>query len=106
MLRHDLAVICKAALIVPDLLNRIQQQPWKPILRHVEGAELLFKILESKLQPNDPASIAVFFASIGMLLNPALLLKNWVLILTLGIVAILVRSVALSCESVNVCAME
>jgi DNA primase len=64
MLRHDLAVICKAALIVPDLLNRIQQQPWKPILRHVEGAELLFKILESKLQPNDPASIAVFFASL------------------------------------------
>jgi K+:H+ antiporter len=41
--------------------------------------------------------IAVFFASIGMLLDPALLLKNWMLILTLGIVAILVRSFALSC---------
>jgi DNA primase len=64
MLRHDLAVICKAALVVPDLLNRIQQQPWKAILRHVEGAELLSKILESKLQPNEPASIAGFFASL------------------------------------------
>ena len=64
MLRHDLAVICKAALIVPDLLNRIQQQPWKPILRQVEDAELLLKILESKLQPNEPASLAGFFASL------------------------------------------
>ena len=64
MLRHDLAVICKAALIVPDLLHRIQQQPWKPILRQVEDAELLLKILESKLQPNEPASLAGFFASL------------------------------------------
>ena len=64
MPRHDLAVICKAALIVPDLLNRIQRQPWKPILRHVEGAELLLKIFESKLQVNEPASIVSFFSSL------------------------------------------
>ena len=64
MPRHDLAVICKAALIVPDLLNRIQRQPWKPILRHVEGAELLLKIFESKLQVNEPASIVGFFSSL------------------------------------------
>ena len=64
MPRHDLAVICKAALIIPDLLNRIQRQPWKPILRHVEGAELLLKIFESKLQVNEPASIVSFFSSL------------------------------------------
>ena len=40
--------------------------------------------------------IAVFFVSIGMLLNPTLLLKNWVLILSLGFVTILVRTFALS----------
>ena len=40
--------------------------------------------------------IAVFFASIGMLLDPALLLKNWTLILSLGMVALIVRSLALS----------
>jgi DNA primase len=62
MLRHDLAVICKAALVVPDLLNGIKQQPWKPVLRHVEGAELLAKIFESELQPDEPATIAAFFA--------------------------------------------
>ena len=65
ILRHDLAVICKAALVVPDLLNKIKQQPWKPILKHVEGAELLSKIFESELQPNEPASIATFFASLS-----------------------------------------
>ena len=40
--------------------------------------------------------IAVFFVSIGMLLNPALLVKNWVLILSLGIVTILIRTLAVS----------
>ena len=63
-LRHDLAVICKAALVIPDLLNKIKRQPWKPVLRHVEGSELLLKIFESELHPNEPASIAAFFASL------------------------------------------
>src|SRR6202030_757388 len=40
--------------------------------------------------------LAVFFVSIGLLLNPALLLKNWVLILSLGVVTVLVRTFALS----------
>jgi DNA primase len=64
MLRHDLAVICKATLVVPDLLSRIKQQPWKPVLRSVEGAELLAKIFQSELQPDEPSSIAAFFASL------------------------------------------
>ena len=63
-LRHDLAVICKAALVIPDLLNNIKRQPWKSVLRYVEGSDLLLKIFESDLQPNEPASIAAFFASL------------------------------------------
>jgi DNA primase len=63
-LRHDLAVICKSALVVPDLLNKIKQQPWKAVLRQIEGAELLSKVLESELHPNEPSSIAAFFASL------------------------------------------
>jgi DNA primase len=64
MPRHDLAVICKAALVVPDLLSQIRQQPWKSILQHVDGAELVFKIFESALEPGEPASIASFFAAL------------------------------------------
>jgi CPA2 family monovalent cation:H+ antiporter-2 len=52
--------------------------------------------VERAMQGMRDVFIAVFFASIGMLLDPALLLKNWSLILALGIVAILVRSFALS----------
>jgi DNA primase len=64
MPRHKLAVICKAALVVPDLLGQIRQQPWKSILQHVDGAELITKIFESALDPREPASIASFFAAL------------------------------------------
>lgn len=64
MPRHDLAVICKAALVVPDLLKEIRQQPWKSILQHVDGVELISKIFASALEPGEPASIAGFFASL------------------------------------------
>ncbi|MBV8141500.1 MAG: hypothetical protein JOZ60_05570, partial [Verrucomicrobia bacterium] len=63
--RHDLAVICKAALIFPDLLRAIRQQPWDSILTQVAGAELLSKICASPLEPGEPASIAAFFASLS-----------------------------------------
>jgi len=64
MPRHDLAVICKAALVVPDLLSQIRRQPWKSILQHVDGAELISKIFESALEPGEPSSIASFFAAL------------------------------------------
>ena len=62
--RHDLALICKAVLVDPDLLKEIQQQPWNLILQHVEGAELLSKIFASELDPREPSSIAALFASL------------------------------------------
>jgi DNA primase len=64
MPRHFLAVICKAALVVPDVLKKIRQQPWRSVLEHVEGAELICKILESPLEPGEPAGLAAFFASL------------------------------------------
>jgi DNA primase len=65
MPRHDLAVICKAALVVPDLLKEIRQQPWRSVLEHVEGAELTSKIFASALEPGEPAGLAAFFASLA-----------------------------------------
>jgi monovalent cation:H+ antiporter-2, CPA2 family len=52
--------------------------------------------VERAMQGMRDVFIAVFFVSIGMLLNPQLLLKNWVLILSLGVITILVRTFALS----------
>jgi DNA primase len=65
MPRHDLAVICKAALVVPDLLKEIRQQPWRSVLQNVEGAELISKIFASALEPGEPAGLAAFFASLS-----------------------------------------
>jgi DNA primase len=65
MPRHDLAVICKAALVVPDLLKEIRQQPWRSVLQHVEGAELILKIFASAMEPGEPAGLAAFFASLS-----------------------------------------
>ncbi len=64
MLRHDLAVISKAALVDSELLKEIQQQPWRSVLEQVDGAELLSKIFASALDPREPSSIATFFASL------------------------------------------
>jgi DNA primase len=62
--RHDLAVICKASLMIPDLLTKIRRDPWESILKEVECASLLSKIFSSNLQPDEPASIAVFFSTL------------------------------------------
>ena len=52
--------------------------------------------VERAMQGMRDVFIAVFFVSIGMLLDPAILLKNVVLILSLGLVAIVVRTFAVS----------
>jgi DNA primase len=65
MPRHDLAVICKAALVAPDMLRTIRQQPWRSILQHVDGTELISKIFESALEPDESSSIAAFFGSLS-----------------------------------------
>jgi CPA2 family monovalent cation:H+ antiporter-2 len=52
--------------------------------------------VERAMQGMRDVFIAVFFVSIGMLLDPALLVKDWGLILSLGMVAIVVRTLAIS----------
>src|SRR6476660_5666674 len=52
--------------------------------------------VERAMQGLRDVFIAVFFVSIGMLLNPEMLIKHWALILSLGVLSILVRTFALS----------
>ncbi|MBV9998304.1 MAG: cation:proton antiporter [Verrucomicrobia bacterium] len=52
--------------------------------------------VERAMQGMRDVFIAVFFVSIGMLLDPALLVKDWGLILSLGLMAIVVRTLAIS----------
>jgi CPA2 family monovalent cation:H+ antiporter-2 len=52
--------------------------------------------VERAMQGMRDVFIAVFFVSIGMLLDPALLLKNGALIFALGLIAVVVRTFAVS----------
>ncbi|MBV9391612.1 MAG: hypothetical protein JOY96_06950, partial [Verrucomicrobia bacterium] len=60
--RHDFAVICKAALTDPLFLKKIRTYPWQRILDGLEGSQLLRKILASELEPDRPPSLASFFS--------------------------------------------
>jgi monovalent cation:H+ antiporter-2, CPA2 family len=52
--------------------------------------------VERAMQGMRDVFIAVFFVSIGMLLDPALLVKNGALIFSLGLIAVVVRTLAVS----------
>jgi DNA primase len=62
--RHDIALICKALLTDEALLAEIRQQPWETALRYIEAADLIHQIIASNLQPDQSASLALFFGDL------------------------------------------
>ena len=75
--RHEIAMLCLLALRDAEARNFLLTQDWKEVLRETPGAEILEKILESDLRPDDPASLNVFMSS----LSPAeeSLVSGWLL---------------------------
>ena len=62
--RHEIAVLCQLLLTDTSTLEWLRQQPWRPILESVPGAELLISILASGVQPDVPSSLASFLATL------------------------------------------
>jgi DNA primase len=75
--RHDIAMLCLLALRDEGTREFLRQQKWREVLAQTPGTELLVRILESDLRPNDPASLNGFMAT----LSPAEegLVSSWVL---------------------------
>jgi DNA primase len=75
--RHEVAMLCLLALRVGPARNYLLAQNWREILDQVPGAEILIRILQSELHPDDPASLSAFMAS----LSPAeeALVSAWLL---------------------------
>jgi DNA primase len=75
--RHDVAMLCLLALRDEAARDFIREQDWREILTQVPDAEILVRILESDLRPNDAASINAFMAT----LSPADegLVSSWLL---------------------------
>ena len=63
--RHDIAMLCLLALRHEEARQFLLAQDWREMLAHTPESEMLVRILESDLRPDDPASLNVFMAKLG-----------------------------------------
>jgi DNA primase len=75
--RHDVAMLCLLALRHEEARQFLLEQDWRQMLSHTPDAQMLGRILESDLRPDDPASLNAFMA----VLSPGeeALLSGWLL---------------------------
>jgi DNA primase len=62
--RHDIAMLCLLALRDEEANAFLREQNWREILAQVPDTEILVRILESDLRPNDVASLNAFMAQL------------------------------------------
>ena len=62
--RHDVALLCLLCLRDDAARNFLLEQNWREVLAQTPGAELLARILESDLRPEDSASMNAFLAAL------------------------------------------
>ena len=63
--RHDIAMLCLLALRDETARNFLQAQNWREVLEQVPNAEILVRVLESELHPDDALSLNVFMATLS-----------------------------------------
>ena len=63
--RHDLAMLCLLALREEAARNFLLQQNWRELLQQIPGTDLLIKILETDLRPDDSASLNSFMTGLS-----------------------------------------
>jgi DNA primase len=63
--RHDIAMLCLLALRDEAARKFLLQQNWREVLEQISGSHLLIQILESKLRPDDPASLNSFMSQLS-----------------------------------------
>ena len=62
---HDVVMLCLLALRDSDARNFLHAQKWREILEQVPDADILIRILESELEPDDTASLNAFMATLS-----------------------------------------
>jgi DNA primase len=62
---HDIAMLCLLALRDADARNFLHAQSWREILLQVPDTDILIRILESELEPDDTASLNAFMATLS-----------------------------------------
>jgi len=62
---HDVVMLCLLALRDADARNFLRAQKWREILEQVPDTDILIRILESELDPDDTASLNAFMATLS-----------------------------------------
>ena len=75
--RHDVALLCLLALRDADARAALLNEDWREVLSQTPDAEMLLRILESDLRPDDPASVNGFMASLSP--GEEALVSSWLL---------------------------
>jgi DNA primase len=74
---HDVFMLCLLALRDVDARNFLHAQNWREILEQVPDADILVRILESELRPDNPASLSGFTATLSP--EQERLVSSWLL---------------------------
>ena len=77
MPRHDVAMLCLLALRDADARAALLNEDWREVLSQTPDAEMLLRILESDLRPDDSASVNGFMASLSP--GEEALVSSWLL---------------------------
>jgi DNA primase len=75
--RHEIGMLCLLALRDGEARTFLQSQGWLEMLSVTPNAEILGRILESDLRPDDPASLNTFMASLAP--GEEALVSGWLL---------------------------
>src|ERR1700674_2121157 len=73
--RHEIGMLCLLALRDSEARDFLRDQNWRELLTQTPDAEILRRILEAELRPDDPASINTFMA--GLSSGDEALVSSW-----------------------------
>lgn len=75
--RHDIAMLCLVALRDSEARALLLQENWREVLSQTPDSELLVRILESDIDPDEPASLNVFMTQLSA--GEEALISGWIL---------------------------
>jgi hypothetical protein len=75
--RHEIAMLCLLALRLDEARQFLLAQDWRAMLSHTPDAQILGRILEADLRPDDPASLNAFMARLSP--GEEALVSGWLL---------------------------
>jgi hypothetical protein len=75
--RHDIALLCLVALRHEEAREFLLAQDWRETLGHTADSQMLVRILETDLRPDDPASLNAFMAKLSP--GEEALVSGWLL---------------------------